>query len=879
MLTDWREYKLVEKRMTKLSDRIRHMIARQVKERGIVVWYDPEEAYARLIQDLVLPETSVLQYVDSFFRLRHELEPQLEFVTPEGKPKDGCGVAPNVVVYVPKERGKTSFALSEAETAGVVIEPGAESPEKNSRLSVQAEIFFSKIAPEKAAHIARQVEEGLLTLEDLDRISEEVGSITSGALKLVFGAASPIESIIEFASGSAKDSQMLEKKALGEFRSLVDSELGLDFGDTSSPKEARQTLRRMILLAEFTSAIPAETRPPALATVNLTEKPVQMDGLKHLCETWRNRVDFRDGYIEAATELEEAAGISQMSLNADDVIGVETFPCIESLLIGAVQTFLLEGREEDALRLVEIRKNSFWSREQPEFLMRWSALELGGLLLTESKKIRHRMKALDLSAAEMVKAYALFSEPWMIVDRLHRHWENRVLNLDPDESEEENFEKLTAKIRREYTNLTDALNRAFVERFQKSNYMIDGILPQSRIFCDRVTPALTKKKKTVYFLVDALRYEMAAELLEGMDKDFEITFEPAIGSLPSITSVGMVALLPGAEMGMELASAKNGMNVVLNGQALKDRKSRLAFAEGKISGGVMSLTLANVLKLGAKRKKELKKTDLIIVTSQEIDRLGEEGDDYAETRRFMDDILVQLRRSIRILAKAGVEHFIITADHGYLFADQVDPGMLMDSPGGTIVELHPRAWIGKGGSDADGYVRVAASELEYGGDLEMAFTRGLSCFRVKGGVGAYFHGGISLQEMVIPVASLKTKTLGGTGAATGTTVHIEFGKPAITNRFFSMVVTLEMEGLFKAEEVRVRAAVLSNKKEVGFCAMAAYGFEEGSREIVLKRQTPNALTFMLSEDAGVESITVQIVDCHTQLELASLIDVPVKLGI
>ena len=99
------------------------------------------------------------------------------------------------------EGGETSFALIEAETAGVVVEPGAESPERNSRLRVQAESFFLEVAPEKAAHLARQVGEGLLTLEDLDRISEEVGSITSGALKLVFGAASPIESIIEFASG------------------------------------------------------------------------------------------------------------------------------------------------------------------------------------------------------------------------------------------------------------------------------------------------------------------------------------------------------------------------------------------------------------------------------------------------------------------------------------------------------------------------------------------------------------------------------------------------------------------------------------------------------------------------------------------------------
>jgi hypothetical protein len=865
--------------MTKLSDKIRSMIARQVKNRGIVVWYDPEKAYASLVHDLGLPETTVLQYVDSFFRLRHELEPFLEFVTPDGKPQEGCGVAPNVVVYVPMERAGTSFALIEAETAGVVVQPGAESPERNSRLRVQAETFFLEVAPEKAAHLARQVEERLLTLEDLDRIAEEVGSITSGTLKLVFGAASPIESIIEFASGSSKDSKISKKKALGELRSLVQSELGLDFGDTLSPKEARKNLRRMILLAEFSSAIPESARPSALASVPLPEKPVQLDALKHLCETWRNRLDFRDGYVEAANELENAAAISRMTLDPSDVAAIETFSCIESLLIRATQTWLLGGRTEEALRLAETRKNSFWSREQPELLLRWSALELAARFLMESAEVRGRIKGLDLSVEEMVRAYALFSEPWMMADRLHRHWESRLLSLDPDEMEEDDFEKLTAKIRREYADLADELSRTFVERFQKSGYEIDGILSQSRVFYDKVAPALAKKKKTVYFLVDALRYEMASELLEGMEKDFNISLEPAISGLPSITPVGMAALMPGAEMGMELASAKGGASVILNGHTLKDRKSRLDYVERKVSGKVMALKLANVLRLGTKRKKELKEADLIIATSQEIDRLGEEGDHHAETRRFMDDMLEQLRRSIRILAKAGVEHFIITADHGYLFADQVDPGMLMDSPGGTVVELHPRVWIGKGGVDTEGYLRVAASELEYGGDLEMAFPRGLSCFRVKGGVGGYFHGGISLQEMVIPVAVLEPKISKGIGGATEIKVHLEFGKPAITNRFFSMVATLEVHGLFKLEEVRIRAAVLSNKKEVGFCAMAAYGYEEGLREITMRPQKPNALTFMLSEDFEGNNVTVKIVDCRTQLELASVADVPVKLGI
>src|ERR1044071_4053202 len=102
--------------MGKLSDRVCEMLAKQISQRGIVVWYDPEKAYSNLAHNLNLPETSVLHYEDSFFRLRHDLEPYLDFITAEGKPKDGSGVPPSIVIYVPADRNQTSHALVEAET-------------------------------------------------------------------------------------------------------------------------------------------------------------------------------------------------------------------------------------------------------------------------------------------------------------------------------------------------------------------------------------------------------------------------------------------------------------------------------------------------------------------------------------------------------------------------------------------------------------------------------------------------------------------------------------------------------------------------------------------------------------------------------------------
>jgi hypothetical protein len=613
--------------------------------------------------------------------------------------------------------------------------------------------------------------------------------------------------------------------------------------------------------------------------VVLPEKPVQLNALKHLCATWRNRLDFREGYIEAARELEKAAGICQMDLQASDLESIETFPCLESKLLLSSERALLNGDSAHVAALAQERKAAFWSREQPYVSLRWSALELAARLVDTIKGCRQSLKGLKPSAGEMIQAYAHFTEPWMMADRLHRHWEGRLLNLDPEESGGvADFEQLVAKVRQEYASFLDELNRAFVQKVEHANFELGKWPRQSHVFAERIAPALIEGRKTVYLIVDALRYEMGAELVEGLGEDFEIVLDAGVSCLPSITTVGMAALMPVAEKGLELAVSGAKLGVVVDGQTLKDRASRMAFLAENIPQGLVLLKLAEVLKLTSKRKKELANAQLIVVTSQEIDRLGEEGDDQSDTRRWMDEMLEQLRRSIRILVRLGAERFVITADHGYLFAEQLETGLLMDAPGGTTVELHPRVWIGRGGRAADGYLRVTAGQLELGGDLEFAFPKGHACFRVRGGAGGYFHGGISLQEMIIPIAVLRTKAAAtaGQGAAR---VTLEFSKPAITNRFFSVVATLKEEGLFSPDEVRVRANIMSGKTEVGFCAMAAYGYEEGSREITLQKNQPNALTMMLTADLAPERVTISLIDCHTQLELAAMTDVPVSLGI
>jgi hypothetical protein len=108
---------------------------------------------------------------------------------------------------------------------------------------------------------------------------------------------------------------------------------------------------------------------------------------------------------------------------------------------------------------------------------------------------------------------------------------------------------------------------------------------------------------------------------------------------------------------------------------------------------------------------------------------------------------------------------------------------------------------------------------------------------------------------------------------------LSLAKPTVTNRFFSVAVNLEAEGLFKDVQKRIQLEALSGKDSVGMAAMAAYGFEEGTREISVTAGNPNSVTMMITGVGKLQNIQLRAIDCETQLPLATVSDVPVDLAI
>jgi hypothetical protein len=76
------------------------LIAKQVEDHRLVVWYDPERAYSAAAAAFDIPNITVARYDGSFFQLRHDFDSLLNDEQP-----------PRLVVYVPEDREKTDHAL------------------------------------------------------------------------------------------------------------------------------------------------------------------------------------------------------------------------------------------------------------------------------------------------------------------------------------------------------------------------------------------------------------------------------------------------------------------------------------------------------------------------------------------------------------------------------------------------------------------------------------------------------------------------------------------------------------------------------------------------------------------------------------------------
>jgi hypothetical protein len=350
----------------------------------------------------------------------------------------------------------------------------------------------------------------------------------------------------------------------------------------------------------------------------------------------------------------------------------------------------------------------------------------------------------------------------------------------------------------------------------------------------------------------------------------------------------MAALLPKAHESAKVVSVGGGkLALEVAGKVIKDRKDRVAFLKEHAGVSVFDAKLEDLLpKPGKKIKDGIHNNQLILITSQEIDELGE-ADNMAQARLQIDGVLSHLRRGVRVLADHGIKTIVLVADHGHLFAEEIGEDMKIEAPGGKMEDLHRRVWVGIGGTTEPSYLRAPLTSLGIESEYDIATPWTFAVFKSKGGGRAYFHGGLSPQELIVPVVVMHS-TVKPSGMTTGIQWTLTPGTAKLTTRFFSVQIAggQSQSSLFTFEPPKVRIELRANKKCVSIPVSASYGFEDATGEVKLKilesdnkRIEPNTVTVMLSEEIVQKSVCVYLLDAITGAELAAPQTVDVAISI
>ncbi len=850
--------------MHPLHEYVAKQLADKIKSRRVVVWYDERAEFQPFVDEvrgggrtssepvsIAVGGTSarLVELAGSMFELRAVVEPLVNGDTPSA-----------TVLYMPgRTRDRRGSVLMELETAGTTWEPQLKQLAKNVLLQKYTLGVVDEMLPydRKASY------------EDLARAAAGGGgSEPPSILKSIFHDKSGNDALLAaWLASDTRDAEIVTKEATSELVKLVRARLGLDLQPVGALTKLRAVTLRYVLGGEFRLDLSCD----APASLDSVAKPSTRDEEAAVRDLARRlRTEYADAYAALADRVEAELGLKDAKLPPGALGAIDTFRFEERTLLSHAGALIASAKYAEALGLVTAREQSFWLDRDVGRKAHWEATRRMAELGEVAVQIRAAVGRMAGDAAAWLDAY-VGKDGWYRLDQAQRRLEAWVANL-----EDEVDERPLSLVRRAYEDACHAMAEGFTKALAKAGWTAAGALHQTRIFSEVVS---NRPKPVAYFLVDAMRFEMGVELAERLPKTSEVSVRAAVAALPSITPIGMAALMPGASASFAVGEEGGRLGARIDGVFLPDLAARKKLAASRVPK-LVDLTLDELLSLQpSKLHKKLDGAQVIVVRSQEIDHAGENGFTF-QARQVMDSVIDNLARALRKLATAGVEHAVLTADHGHLFyASDRDESMRTDAPKGKTVDLHRRCWIGRGGDTPPGCVRVTAAALGYDSDLEFVFPSGGGVIKAGGDL-AFHHGGPSLQELVIPVVTVRTKGSAAprptSSAVTATTLP-----DVVATRSTSATLVLGGNQLtMGATGMLVRPLLMSGGKQVGAAGLAIGAeLDRTTGCVALEPNKPVTVAFVLSDDT-VKSLRIVVQDPTTDAELyRSPTDIPVRLGV
>ena len=453
--------------------------------------------------------------------------------------------------------------------------------------------------------------------------------------------------------------------------------------------------------------------------------------------------------FEIAKYIEEELKLPQrfMKLEVSDLVDTETFPCLDEVILIKLMTeigdYIIDV--DEIKRTVEKRRTCVNYEQFKNYYE--------GILQVANMQAFYKEHTTGFHSAEAKKVWEKYTSEYYVMDTYYRLFHKSYgeslktynLNLhDLFRSVMENVEGL-------YKNwflgqLGENWASVCSDELMKYGHIME-VPQQTDFYRNRIKNA---DSRVFVVISDALRYEVAASLSEQLRRETQadVKLQDVQGIFPTITKFGMAALLPHQELDVELHGEV--LKVMADGVSTDaGYREKILKAEKPNSVAIKYNDLVNAKR--ADRSTMVKGMDVVYIYHDTID----EASHTAGTMVFpaCDDAIQELKNLTKIICNDfGATHILFTADHGFLYTyspltedDKIDKSGFHD----RMVEYGRRFAIMMKDSNPEYLQKVQFLD----GKSEYDALAPKENIRLKmNGSGLHFvHGGISLQEMVVPV--------------------------------------------------------------------------------------------------------------------------------
>ena len=664
--------------MSLTSHLTRHLLD-LLEAHRIVVWYDREDAFGDFAGAFQAPACRVVMATESTLRARREAESVYRKMN---ESSDHAAARANMLIYLPRLRGPIPearqrdpfevFAL-----AGTAFGDG------------EAELLHSlarQAMPEHVSEIDRLFAESRPTVALLDGLE----SVQSWPLiREALETESPVDVVARVLCG--EDCASRVERFTGtqaEVLRLLDAAFGFKRPAQAEWKDIQSHLGTYVLLSEFAFDLPVSL-PEELSVVSHADTS-HKERILAACERMRTSDDLRDGYIDLAERVEADLRLAAVTEGIENLGVLDTFAFEERQYLARLLRHVEEGDLAAARSVLNDRRRSIW-RHLPERSLLWSVAERCVDFLETVAAIGMGWREEASSTRSMVQAYAR-PEGWAELDRHQRLYEQSAAECADDDE----VLPLVDACRARYRTAALQIQDRFLKLVYTEGWPPEGVMRQSEVFDRMVAPLLRERQRVAFFLGDSLRFEMGRDLGEALGDLGEVQTTPLTAALPTITPVGMAALMPGADGALSLAESRGDLVPALGTRLLKTSADRMQLLRERYGDRFADITLGDLLSTSVQKLgKRIGNTEFLVVRTQDIDALGENLNLHL-ARKLMSAILGEMRCGAGRLATLGFQQLVFSADHGPRPASGDTPRRRRCRTAGQVAQVKaqmpPRGW-------------------------------------------------------------------------------------------------------------------------------------------------------------------------------------------